>query len=151
MNRSTRAGLVLIGLLVSSPWAIAGSIQPEAGLWQQKTLLSADGQSWRPASQTQGCLTKAQASAWESQVRQQIADASCSINRLSVINGKITGQIACATMNKPVVTLVGQYSTSAYSVDLVSDAVVDRRAEGGAANAPVTVFAKWIGARLGNC
>lgn len=129
----------------------ATRINPEAGLWEQTTMLSPDGKSWHPGTKTKGCLSEAQASAWESQVRQQIAAASCTVNSLSVVNGTIDGVIACSSINKPVVNLEGDYSKTAYSVNLVSSGVVDLRKLGGSANAPVTVFAKWTGARVGDC
>lgn len=136
--------LVLFAAVAVSPVSHGGTLDdPKPGLWQQSTQLSPDGRQWRPGVKTQGCLTEAQASQWEENVRQQIAAASCTVQSLSVIGGKIDGVIACHSINQPVVQVSGLYSDSAYSVNLASAGVVG--------TAPVTVFAKWVGRRLGSC
>lgn len=135
---------ILLAAVAVSPMGHTGTLDdPKAGLWQQSTQLSPDGKQWRPGVKTQGCLTEAQASQWEENVRQQIAAASCTVQSLTVIGGKIDGLIACNSINQPVVQVSGLYSDSAYSVNLASSGVVG--------STPVTVFAKWVGRRLGSC
>jgi Protein of unknown function (DUF3617) len=139
-----RSLLILLAAVAASAIGHTGTLDdPKAGLWQQSTQLSPDGRQWRPGVKTQGCLTEAQASQWEENVRQQIAAASCTVQSLTVIGGKIDGVIACTSINQPVVQVSGLYSDSAYSVNLASSGVVG--------TAPVTVFAKWVGRRLGSC
>lgn len=136
--------LTLLATAALAPLAHTGTLDdPKPGLWRQSTQLSPDGKQWRPGVKTQGCLTEAQAAQWEENVRQQIAAASCTVQSLSVIGGKIDGVIACNTINRPVVQISGLYSDSSYSVNLASSGVVG--------TAPVTVFAKWVGSRLGSC
>lgn len=136
--------LILFTAVAASPIGHTGTLDdPKPGMWQQSTQLSPDGKRWQPGVKTQGCLTEAQASQWEDQVRQQIAAASCTVQSLSVIGGKIDGVIACNSINQPVVQVSGLYSDAAYSVNLASSGVVG--------TAPVTVFAKWVGRRLGSC
>ncbi len=136
--------LILLAAVAASPLGHSGTLDdPQAGLWQQRTEHSPDGKRWRPGVQTQGCLTETQAAHWEDNVRQQIAAANCAVQSLTVIGGKIDGVIACTSINQPVVQVSGLYSDSAYSVHLASSGVV--------AGAPVTVFARWAGRRLGAC
>ena len=136
--------LLLLAAIAASPLCHTGTLDdPKAGLWQQSTQHSPDGKQWRPGVKTQGCLTEAQASQWEENVRQQIAAASCTVQSLTVIGGKIDGVIACTTIYQPVVQISGLYSDSAYSVNLASSGVV--------AGAPLQVFARWAGRRLGSC
>ncbi len=120
-------------------------------MWEQTTLVSPDGKSWQPGVKNKGCLSEDQASNWGSQVRQQIATASCTINTLSVVDGKIAGVISCSSINQPVVTISGKYTRSTYSVDLASSGVVDLTPLGGSAKAPLNAFAKWAGRHLGAC
>jgi len=151
MNK-LRLGFGLMVSFAASASCIAGDlVKPEAGMWEQSTLVSADGKSWRPGVKNKGCMTEAQANAWESQVRQQIAAASCTINSLSVAGGQISGVISCTSINQPVVSINGQYNGSSYSVDLASSAVVDMSQVGGPAKAPVKSFAKWTGRHVGPC
>jgi len=143
--------MVAVAAAASFSAAAADRIAPAPGLWEQSTALSADGKTWRPGRRTQGCLTEAQASDWDAQMRRQVAQASCTIDTLTVGGGRISGVIACATLNQPVVTLSGDYTDTAYDVNLVSAAVVDASQVGGPARAPVRMFARWTGRRVGPC
>ncbi len=133
-----------LSLALAAACSAAGAadfVQP--GLWEQQTLLSADGKSWRPGTQSKGCLTKEQAGEWVSHVEAQIAATGCTASKLRVAGGKVDADIACPSQNQSRLLASGEYSDAAYSVNLVSDSTV------GAS--PVRVFAKWTGKRLGDC
>jgi Protein of unknown function (DUF3617) len=136
--------LILLAAIAVSAHSSAGTLdEPKAGLWKQSTQLSPNGTQWRPGTETQGCLTPAQAAQWEQNVRQQIAAANCTVQTLTVIGGSVDGVIACSSINQPVVRVSGLYSNAAYSLQLASTGVV--------AGAPVKAFARWVGRRVGDC
>jgi hypothetical protein len=143
-----------------APWVLAtlstsclaaGLVTPEPGMWEQSTQLSPDGKTWRPGVRTKGCLSAEQATQWESQVRQQIAAANCTVSSLAVAGGRISGVIACTSINQPTVSISGIYTGDAYSVDLASSGVVDLTQVGGSSQTPVKAFARWTGKHLGAC
>ena len=84
-------------------------------------------------------------------MRRQVAQAGCTVDSLTVGGGRIAGVIACATANQPVVRLSGDYTDTAYAVNLESSAVVDASQAGGPARATVRMFARWTGRRVGPC
>jgi hypothetical protein len=136
---------------LSTSCLAAGLVTPEAGMWEQSTQLSPDGKTWRPGVKNKGCLSAEQATQWESHVRQQIAAASCTVNALTVVDGRISGVISCTSINQPTVSINGAYTSSAYSVDLASSGVVDLTQVGGSSQSPVKAFAKWTGKLVGPC
>lgn len=132
----------------------AASITPEAGMWEQATFISSDGKNWQPALKNSGCLSASEAAAWESQARQQMTSAGCTVDKMSVANGKMSGVVACRNasmaamdVKEAVMNVQGQYSDKAYSIELSASTVPQSATSGS----PVKYFLKWTGQRLGAC
>lgn len=133
--------LLLAAVLAAGPAFAGGYVLP--GKWEQRTMHSLDGRTWRPGTFSQGCLSQRQADQWVEHVRAQIAQAGCTASTLKVANGSINAAISCPTINQPRVRVVGTYSDTEYSADLVTDAV--------AGGHPVRAFARWRGRLIGMC
>jgi len=80
-------------------------------MWVGVTKLSVDRTNWRTMSDTRVCMTKEDATDWESNARQQIAAAQCSVQSLTVGMGKIGGTISCANENQVQMKVDGRSTT----------------------------------------
>lgn len=144
--------LTALTLIALTGFAHAGdSIRPEPGMWEQTTLLSPDGSNWKKMSHTQGCMTKEQATDWESKARQQITAAQCTVQSLSVSMGKISGTITCANMNHTQMKMEGSYDGRSYDIDLVSTGTVMLPPAAGGKAVPVKLYGKWTGRMVRAC
>lgn len=144
--------LAIVAACVACIPAIAADrVKFDAGLWQHMNRVSSDGASWQPVETARTCLSEAQTTSWDAQVREQIAAAHCTIDRLSVADGRISGVIACPGIYRYRASVSGQYTSRAYSIDVVSSAVLDMSRAGGSAKSPITRFAQWRGHRIGAC
>ena len=120
-------------------------------MWVGVTKLSVDRTNWRTMSDKRGCLTKEDATDWESNARRQIATAQCSVQSLSVSMGKISGTISCATETQVQMKVDGRYDNRSYDIDLVSTSTIMMPPAAGGQAVPVKLYGKWTGRMVGVC
>ena len=148
----TRIAPTALALLLVSTFAHAGdNIRPAPGMWVGATKLSADRTNGRTMSDTRGCMTKEDATDWESNTRQQIAAAQCSVQSLTVGMGKISGTISCANENQVQMKVDGRYDNRSYDIDLVSTSTIMMPPAAGGQAVPVKLYGKWTGRMVGVC
>lgn len=152
-NRLLRMNGFVLAIIAASfvPAAAADLVKLDAGLWEHSIRVSQDGTSWHTAEQGKTCLSAAEATSWDAEVRGQLAAAHCAVNRLSVADGGISGVISCPDINQFQVSISGQYTPRAYSIDVASSAGLDMRPVGGSKKSPIKRFAQWRGRLLGSC
>jgi hypothetical protein len=85
---TVRALVIVAACVVCIPAIAADSVKFDAGLWQHTNRVSLDVASWQPAEQRKTCLSEAETTSWDAQVREQIARAHCATDRLSVADGQ---------------------------------------------------------------
>jgi hypothetical protein len=148
----TRIAPTALALLMLSTLAQASdNIRPDPGMWVGVTKLSVDRTNWRTMSDKRGCLTKEDATDWESNARRQIAAAQCSVQSLTVSMGKISGTISCATETQVQMKVDGRYDNRSYGIDLVSTSTIMMSPAAGGQAVPVKLYGKWTGRMVGVC